>query len=71
MEQFDVHPNELVIVAFDLGEFLGYVHPVMVRHFDVSALDHDVHVTSLARTVFDRYDRSLAPRDEAPLGVDR
>ncbi|GLY21912.1 hypothetical protein Misp04_16440 [Micromonospora sp. NBRC 101691] len=41
-----------MVVTLDLGEFLCYVHPVMVRHFDVTALDHDVHVTSLDRMAF-------------------
>ncbi|GIJ12946.1 hypothetical protein Van01_61600 [Micromonospora andamanensis] len=42
-----------MVVAFDLRKLVCYVHPVMIRHFDVTALDHDVHVTSLVRTVFD------------------
>ncbi|GAA2718603.1 hypothetical protein GCM10010429_43260 [Micromonospora olivasterospora] len=40
-----------MVVAFDLRELLGYMHPVMIRDLDIAALDHDVHVTSLVRTV--------------------
>ncbi|MGW1057265.1 hypothetical protein [Micromonospora sp. NBC_01412] len=53
MEQLDINTNKFVIVTFDLRELLGYVYPVMIRNLDVSALDHDVHVTSLVRTAFD------------------
>ncbi|GAB3850294.1 hypothetical protein GCM10029963_36290 [Micromonospora andamanensis] len=58
-----------MVVAFDLRKLVCYVHPVMIRHFDVTALDHDVHVTSLVRTVFDPELRSRP--GTAPFGVDR
>ncbi|WP_307804048.1 hypothetical protein [Micromonospora echinofusca] len=51
MKEFDVDPHQLVIVTFDLRKLLGYVDAVVIRHFDIAALDHDIHVTSLDRTV--------------------
>jgi hypothetical protein len=43
VKEFHVDPNKLVVVALDLGELLGYVHSVMIRHLDVSTLDHEIH----------------------------
>ncbi|WP_232290438.1 hypothetical protein [Micromonospora sp. ATCC 39149] len=71
MEQLDIDADKLVIVTFDLCELLGYVHPVMIRDLDVPALDHDVHVTSLVRTVFDPEIPAGSPSGEPSFGVDR
>ena len=43
MEQFDVDPDQLAVVPFDLAQLVGDVRSVMVGHLDVSALDNDVH----------------------------
>ena len=43
--QFDVSANDLLVVAFDLGEFVGDVCAVVIRHDDVATPDDDLHAT--------------------------
>jgi hypothetical protein len=43
VEQFDVDADQFSVIALDLEELLADVLPVMIRNFDIAALDNDVH----------------------------
>jgi hypothetical protein len=43
VKELDINPNYFLIVALDLREFLRYVDPEVVRHFDIATLDDDIH----------------------------
>jgi hypothetical protein len=46
MVEFDINPNELVVVSLHPAQFFGDVLPVVVRHLDVATPYDDVHATS-------------------------
>src|SRR5262245_59726858 len=43
MEELDADFDEFVVVPLDLVKLLGNMHPVVVGHLNVSALDDDIH----------------------------
>jgi hypothetical protein len=56
MEQLDIDPDNLLVVALDFVELLADMYTVVIGHFDVAALDDNVHALT-SPTVVLRVDR--------------
>jgi hypothetical protein len=43
VEQLNVGPDQLLVVAFDLAQFVGDMFPIVIGNLYVAALDDNVH----------------------------
>jgi hypothetical protein len=43
MEQLDIDADDLLVIPLDLGKLVGDVLTVVVRNFDITTLDNNVH----------------------------
>jgi hypothetical protein len=54
MLKLNICSDDLVVVSFDLGELLGHVLSVVIRHDHVAATDDDLHTHSSSHTTSSR-----------------